>query len=111
MRFRSREREKRGADKCGNLIAVLFGMCDQIKGESLLSQSGDIIGSDRGDSDTGNFIFPDRDPESQIGREDKLPSGVVPLYICGGVGLGITEMLRLPKSFFIIYPFLLNLVD
>lgn len=52
-------------------------------------------GGDGRDTDTGDVLFPDVHAEGKVGGEDDLAARVQTLDICGGVGLGVAELLRL----------------
>ena len=87
--------EKRRADERGHGTAVFLRAGNELVGQALVLRLGDVARGDGRDTDTGDVLFPDVHAEGKVGGEDDLAARVQTLDICGGVGLGVAELLRL----------------
>ena len=89
--------EKRRADERGHGTAVFLRSGNELVGQALVLRLGDVARGDGRDTDTGDVLFLDVHAEGKVGGEDDLAARVQTLDICGGVGLGVAELLRLAE--------------
>ena len=90
--------EKRRADERGHGTAVFLRSGNELVGQALVLRLGDVCRCDGRNADTGDVLFFDVHAEGKVGGEDELAARVQTLDICGGVGLGVAELLRLAES-------------
>ena len=90
--------EERGADKGGDAALVPLGADEELADPAQLAPGGEVLFLHARDAEAGDLLLLHRRAEGEVRAQHQLAPRVVALHVRSGIGLGVTERLRLAQT-------------